>query len=155
MITTVFAHVVTIDNLPLSRYACSLFFVIKLAYSRQSILGLKHEWFIKLSFCTLECGLHDRLHIFLADTRMWSPRQVTHLPHERDILLPLAYSPHRRDQRLLMYHPKDTAPIYYTISPLYLSTALTPPTRRLYYIPVVVVNRTHVRRCFHIDLTIF
>ena len=38
---------------------------------------------------------------------MWSPRQVTHLPPVWNILLPLAQTPDRRDQRLLLYHPKD------------------------------------------------
>ena len=45
---------------------------------------------------------------------MWSPRQVTHLPPVYDILLPLAYTPDRRDQRLLVSHPKYT--YIYTIS---------------------------------------
>ena len=38
----------------------------------------------------------------------WSPRQVIHLPPVWDILLPLAYTPGRRDQRLLVSLPKDT-----------------------------------------------
>ena len=39
---------------------------------------------------------------------MWSPRQVTHLPPVWDLLLPLAKTPDRRDQRLIVSHPKDT-----------------------------------------------
>ena len=39
---------------------------------------------------------------------MWSPRQVTHLPPVWDLLLPLAYMPDRREQWLLVSHPKDT-----------------------------------------------
>ena len=35
-------------------------------------------------------------------------RQVTHLPPVWDILLILAYTPDRRDQRRLVSHPKDT-----------------------------------------------
>ena len=42
---------------------------------------------------------------------MWSPRQVTHVPPVWDILLPLAYTPDRRNQRLSVYHPKYTAGI--------------------------------------------
>ena len=40
---------------------------------------------------------------------MWRPRQVTHLPPVCDLLLPLVLSPDRRDQRLIVYHPKETA----------------------------------------------
>ena len=32
-------------------------------YSKQPILGLTQEWFRELSFCRLESGVHDRLHI--------------------------------------------------------------------------------------------
>ena len=33
-------------------------------YSKQRILGLTQEWFRELSFSRLECGVHDRLHIY-------------------------------------------------------------------------------------------
>ena len=42
---------------------------------------------------------------------LWSPRQVTHVPPVWDILLPLAYTPDRRDQRILVYLPKDTGKV--------------------------------------------
>ena len=35
-----------------------------LIYSKQPILGLTQEWFLELSFSRLECGVHDRLHIY-------------------------------------------------------------------------------------------
>ena len=40
-----------------------------------------------------------------------SPQQVTHLPPVWDILLPLAYTPDRRDQRRLVSLPKDTGKV--------------------------------------------
>ena len=40
-----------------------------------------------------------------------SPLQVTHLPPMWDILLPLTKTPDRRDQRVLMYLPKDTGDV--------------------------------------------
>ena len=40
-----------------------------------------------------------------------SPRQVTHLPPAWDILLPLAESSDRRDQRLIGCQPKDTGKV--------------------------------------------
>ena len=36
------------------------------------------------------------------------PRQVTHIPHVLDILFSLAYTPGGKDQRLLVYLPKNT-----------------------------------------------
>ena len=33
-------------------------------YSKQPILGLTQEWFRELSFSRLECGVHDKLHIY-------------------------------------------------------------------------------------------
>ena len=48
----------------------------------------------ELSFSRLECGVLDKLHISSAD--WW------------DLLLPLAETPDRRDQRLLVSPPKDT-----------------------------------------------
>ena len=38
----------------------------------------------------------------------WSPQQVTHLPPAWDLLLPLAQTPDRRDQQLLLSLLKDT-----------------------------------------------
>ena len=36
-----------------------------LSYSyKQPIFGLTQEWFRELSFSRLECGVHDRLHIY-------------------------------------------------------------------------------------------
>ena len=49
---------------------------------------------------------------------MWSPRQVTPTHFQCrlvDLLLPLAQTPDRRDQRLLVSHPKDTDILSYTI----------------------------------------
>ena len=40
---------------------------------------------------------------------MWSPRQVTHLPPVWDLLLPLASTPDRRDQWLIVSHLIDQA----------------------------------------------
>ena len=37
-----------------------------------------------------------------------STRQVTHLPSVWDIVLPLEHSPERREQRVIVYHPKCT-----------------------------------------------
>ena len=34
------------------------------AYSKQPIFGLTQEWLRELSFSRLECGVHDRLHIY-------------------------------------------------------------------------------------------
>ena len=42
---------------------------------------------------------------------LWSPRQLTHFQCAQTggiHLLPLTYTPDRRDQRLLVSHPKDT-----------------------------------------------
>ena len=66
--------------------------VLSYVYSKQcgtvdSIFGLTQEWLKELSFSRLECGVHDKLHISSAD--WW------------DILFPLAYTPYRRDRRLL------------------------------------------------------
>ena len=36
-------------------------------YSKQPIFGVTQEWFRKLSFSRLECGVHDKLHISSAD----------------------------------------------------------------------------------------
>ena len=33
-------------------------------YSKQPILGLTQVWFRELSFSRLECGVHDKLHIY-------------------------------------------------------------------------------------------
>ena len=33
-------------------------------YSKQPIFGLTQEWLRELSFSRLECGVHDRLHIY-------------------------------------------------------------------------------------------
>ena len=33
-------------------------------YSKQPILGLTREWFRESSFSRLECGVHNRLHIY-------------------------------------------------------------------------------------------
>ena len=63
--------------------------VLSYVHSKQPIPGLTQEWFRELSFSTLECGVHDKLPISSAD--WW------------DLLLP-----DRRDQRLLVSHPKDT-----------------------------------------------
>ena len=48
----------------------------------------------ELSLSRLECGVRDKLHISSAD--WW------------DLLLLLAYTPDRRDRRLLVSPPKDT-----------------------------------------------
>ena len=58
------------------------------------MFGLTHGWLRELSSSRLECGVHDKLHISSAD---WL-----------DILLPLALTPDRRDQRPLVSHTKDT-----------------------------------------------
>ena len=39
----------------------SLLSYLSYVYSKQSIFGLTQEWFRKLSFSRLECGVHDRL----------------------------------------------------------------------------------------------
>ena len=65
-------------------------------YSKQPIFGLTQEWFRELSFSRLECGVHDKLHISSAYSYWW------------DILLPLAWTPDRRDRRLLASPSKDT-----------------------------------------------
>ena len=70
------------------------FLVLSYVYSKQPVFGLTKEWFRELSFSRLGCGVHDKLHISSAD--WW------------DILLPLAWTPDGRDQRLLVSHPKDT-----------------------------------------------
>ena len=36
----------------------------ELVNSKQPICGLTQEWFRELSFSRLECGVHDRLHIY-------------------------------------------------------------------------------------------
>ena len=33
-------------------------------YSKQPIFGLTQEWFRELSFSRLDCGVHDKLHIY-------------------------------------------------------------------------------------------
>ena len=38
--------------------------VLSYVYSKQPVLGLTQEWFRVLSFSRLECGVHDRLHIY-------------------------------------------------------------------------------------------
>ena len=63
-------------------------------YSKQPIFGLTQVWFRELFFSRLECGVHDKLHISGAD--WW------------DLLLPLAQTPGKRDQRLLVSNPKNT-----------------------------------------------
>ena len=51
----------------------------------------------------------DQCRVDIIDqVELWSRRQVTHLPPVWDLLLPLAQTPDRRDQRLLVSHPKDT-----------------------------------------------
>ena len=35
-----------------------------LVYSKQPIFGLTQEWLRELSFSRLDCGVHDRLHIY-------------------------------------------------------------------------------------------
>ena len=77
-------RVVIGENVELSLLYCS--YSCYLEYYEQPIFGLTQEWFRELSFSRLECGVHD----------VW------------DILLPLAWTPDRRDQRLLVSHPKDT-----------------------------------------------
>ena len=57
------------------------------------MLGLRQEWFRALSFARLVCGVYDRLNIY---------------PPVWGILLPLEQTPYRRDQQVIMYHPKDT-----------------------------------------------
>ena len=57
-------------------------------YFKQPIVELTQEWFRELSFSRLECGVHDRLHIY---------------PTVRDLLLPLVYTPSRKNQRLISY----------------------------------------------------
>ena len=42
----------------------SLSYVLSYVYSKQPIFGLTQEWFRELSFSRLECGVHDRLHIY-------------------------------------------------------------------------------------------
>ena len=43
--------------------------------------------------------------------RIWSARLFTHLPSVWDHLLLLAYTPDRRDRRLLVSPPKDTGKV--------------------------------------------
>ena len=38
--------------------------VLSYMYSKQPTMGLTQEWFRKLSFPKLECGVHDRLHFY-------------------------------------------------------------------------------------------
>ena len=38
--------------------------VLSYVYSKQPIFRLTQEWFRELSFSRLECGVHDRLHIY-------------------------------------------------------------------------------------------
>ena len=45
---------------------------------------------------------------FKVQRKFVSPLQDTHLPLVWDLLLPLAYTPDRKDHRLLVYLPKDT-----------------------------------------------
>ena len=67
--------------------------VLSYIYHRQPILGLMQKWFRELSLPRLECVVHDKLHISSAD--WWY------------LLLPLADTPARWDQRLIVSHPKD------------------------------------------------
>ena len=71
------------------------------------ISSLAQEWFRELSFSRLECRIHDKLHISSAD--WW------------DLLLPLAYTPDRRDRRLLLSRPKDTGKARQTELPKFRS----------------------------------
>ena len=38
--------------------------VLSYVYSKQPIFGLTQEWFRELSFSRLECGVHDKVHIY-------------------------------------------------------------------------------------------
>ena len=61
---------------------------------------------------TLSLPYFDQSHVDITDqVELWSPRHVTHLPPVWDILLPLAYTPDRRDQRLLVSLPKGTGKV--------------------------------------------
>ena len=42
----------------------NMFLSSKLVYSKQPIFGLTQEWLRELTFSRLECGVHDRLHIY-------------------------------------------------------------------------------------------
>ena len=68
--------------------------VLSYVYSKQAIFGLTREWLRELSFSRLECGVHDKGTVCLSS--VW------------DILLPLTYTPDRRDRRLLVSPPKYT-----------------------------------------------
>ena len=84
-------------NMPIHNQLKSdrLSLVLSYVHSKQPIPGLTQEWFRELSFSTLECGVHDKLHISSAE--WW------------DLLLP-----DRRDQRLLVCLIRKTQ--RYTIS---------------------------------------
>ena len=44
-------------------YAVSMFLVLSYVYSKQPMFGLTQEWFRQLSFSSVECEVHDKLHI--------------------------------------------------------------------------------------------
>ena len=84
----------------------------ELVYSKQPIFGLTQEWFRELSFSRLECGVHDRLHIY----PLCGIFYFTWHRH-----------PERRRQRLLVSHPKDTEISQYNVE----SQFFTPNNSRL------------------------
>ena len=58
-------YYLVIKDKKISKYMQTYFFnVLSYVYSKEPILGLTQEWFREFSFSRLECGVHDRLHIY-------------------------------------------------------------------------------------------
>ena len=66
-------------------YVCiyALHYMFLVIYSKQSIFGLTQEWFREWSFSGLECGVHDRLHIYPMCGIFYFPWHTLNVSFER------------------------------------------------------------------------